>query len=119
MGFLVSSQAYPLEAAYDVTESRGLVPELVYILGRMGNARRALHLIVEQLRDMPRAIAFVQAQRDDDLWELLITLALASPAMTGAAAALHPTSQTPNLKPQTITSNSAPKPLNLNLKACP
>ena len=30
-----------------------------------------------------QAIEFVQMQRDDDLWELLITLALESPALTG------------------------------------
>ncbi len=30
-----------------------------------------------------QAIEFVQMQRDDDLWELLISLALESPALTG------------------------------------
>jgi vacuolar protein sorting-associated protein 41 len=55
----------------------------VYILGRMGNAGRALHLIVERLHDVPQAIEFVQQQHDDDLWELLISLALGSADMTG------------------------------------
>ena len=31
-----------------------------------------------------QAIEFVQMQRDDELWELLISLALESPALTGA-----------------------------------
>ncbi len=30
-----------------------------------------------------QAIEFVQMQRDDELWELLISLALESPALTG------------------------------------
>ena len=56
----------------------------VYILGRMGNAAQALRLIVERLADIPQAIAFVQGQDDEDLWQLLISLALGSAATAGA-----------------------------------
>ncbi len=55
----------------------------VYILGRMGNAAQALRLIVERLADIPQAIAFVQGQDDEDLWQLLISLALGSAATAG------------------------------------
>ena len=55
----------------------------MYILGRMGNASQALRLIVEQLADIPQAIAFVQTQDDEDLWQLLISLALGSAATAG------------------------------------
>ena len=37
-----------------------------------------------------QAIEFVQMQRDDELWELLISLALESPALTGGGAFLSP-----------------------------
>ncbi|KAL0041397.1 hypothetical protein WJX79_002126 [Trebouxia sp. C0005] len=83
MAFLVSSQWYRLEGALQVCEQRGLVREQVFILGRMGNASDALHLIIQRLADIPQAIEFVQMQRDDQLWELLISLALESPALTG------------------------------------
>jgi hypothetical protein len=57
----------------------------VYLLSRMGNARGALALIIQRQGDIPAAIDFVEAQRDDELWEELITWALQQPATTGAA----------------------------------
>lgn len=54
MGFLVASQAYGLEAAAQLCEARGLVPEQVFVLGRMGNAREALGLIISRLADIPQ-----------------------------------------------------------------
>jgi hypothetical protein len=38
--------------AYDVCARRSLTRERVFILGRMGNAREALSLIITQLKDM-------------------------------------------------------------------
>lgn len=83
MSFLVSSQSYALGEAYELCAAAGLVREQVFILGRMGNAREALQLIIDQLGDIPQAIDFVQMQGDDELWELLITLALGSAESTG------------------------------------
>lgn len=54
MSFLVSSQAYGLEAAAELCEHRGLVREQVFVLGRMGNARQALELIISKLADIPQ-----------------------------------------------------------------
>ena len=129
MAFLVASQAYPLEAAAQLCEQRGLVSEQVFVLGRMGASHRALELIIRRLADVPQArpgparlaatclpcrsrarvlerelvsaarhaglqgvlgvaaqaVEFVQMQRDDELWELLISLALGSADLTGAS----------------------------------
>ena len=164
MSFLVSSQAYGLEAAAELCEHRGLVSEQVFVLGRMGNARQALELIISELADIPQvlhhrlqapgaphqcpsrsagawkggscsaceaqavhavctassvvaqpaglevcpawnmayvaalltcacamqAIEFVQMQRDDELWELLINLALSNADMTGTSFSKQP-----------------------------
>ena len=57
MSFLVASQAYGLEAAAELCEHRGLVREQVFVLGRMGNARQALHLIMSKLADIPQVPA--------------------------------------------------------------
>ena len=57
MGFLAASQAYGLEAAAELCAHRGLVREQVFVLGRMGNARQALHLIISQLADIPQVPA--------------------------------------------------------------
>lgn len=56
MAFLVSSQWYPLEAALKVCQDRGLVREQVFILGRMGSAAQALHLIIQHLADIPQVL---------------------------------------------------------------
>ncbi|KAL6759854.1 hypothetical protein V8C86DRAFT_1228689 [Haematococcus lacustris] len=81
---LAASQHVPLEAALAICEERGLVAEQVFILGRMGNASHALHLIIEKLGDIPQAIEFVRGQRDQELWEHLMAWALSSPDTTGA-----------------------------------
>ena len=54
MTFLVSSQSYGLEAAHELCKARGMIREQVFVLGRMGNAQEALHLIVQQLADIPQ-----------------------------------------------------------------
>ena len=38
--------------AYDVCTKRGLTRERVFILGRMGNSREALALIINELKDI-------------------------------------------------------------------
>lgn len=70
--FLRSSNYYNFERAYKVCEDRDLVPEMVFLLGRMGDNRRALNLIIERLGDVNRAIDFAKEQHDDDLWEDLL-----------------------------------------------
>ncbi|RXW18809.1 hypothetical protein EST38_g7044 [Candolleomyces aberdarensis] len=70
--FLRASNYYNLEQAYKVCQERDLVPEMVFLLGRMGNNKQALTLIIERLGDVHRAIEFAKSQNDDDLWEDLL-----------------------------------------------
>ncbi|KIP02254.1 hypothetical protein PHLGIDRAFT_130843 [Phlebiopsis gigantea 11061_1 CR5-6] len=70
--FLRSSNYYNFERAYSVCNERDLVLEMVFLLGRMGNNRKALNLIIERLGDVNRAIDFAKEQNDDDLWEDLL-----------------------------------------------
>ncbi|MEW5317234.1 MAG: hypothetical protein WDW38_008551 [Sanguina aurantia] len=84
MEFLVASQYYPLEAAHVICEEKGMVPEQVFIQGRMGNASQALQLIIHKLADIPQAIEFVRGQHDDKLWGELMDWALESADTTGA-----------------------------------
>ncbi|KAL9713219.1 Vacuolar protein sorting-associated protein 41 [Leucoagaricus gongylophorus] len=70
--FLRASNDYNLEIAYRVCNECNLVPEMVFLLGRMGNNKKALHLIIERLGDVQRAIEFAKEQADDDLWEDLL-----------------------------------------------
>ncbi|KAJ7717660.1 hypothetical protein B0H16DRAFT_1610599 [Mycena metata] len=70
--FLRASNDYNLENAYRVCDEQSLVPEMVFLLGRMGNNKQALTLIIEKLGDVHRAIDFAKEQNDDDLWEDLL-----------------------------------------------
>ncbi|WVR07632.1 hypothetical protein IAU60_004674 [Kwoniella sp. DSM 27419] len=73
MPFLRASNYYDLEKAYNVCTERDFVPEMVFLLGRMGNNKKALMLIIERMGDVQRAIDFAKEQSDEDLWEDLLT----------------------------------------------
>jgi hypothetical protein len=70
--FLRASSYYSLEAAYRICTERDLVPVMVFLLGRMGDNKKALYLIIERLGDVNRAIDFAKDQNDHDLWEDLL-----------------------------------------------
>ncbi|OVA17911.1 Clathrin [Macleaya cordata] len=81
--FLRSSQHYQLEKAYEICVKRDLLREQVFILGRMGNSKKALAVIVNKLEDIEEAVEFVTMQHDDELWEELIKQCLHRPEMVG------------------------------------
>lgn len=70
---------YPLEKAYEIVEKRRLYPEMVHILGRMGNTKDALNLIIERIGDVKKAIEFVQEHDEEELWEDLIEHSMKNP----------------------------------------
>ena len=81
--FLTSSNHYQLEEALATCERHSLIDEMVYILGRMGNNKQALRIIIERQGDTARAMEFVRTQRDRELWEELMALGLESPDLMG------------------------------------
>ncbi|KAG0477738.1 hypothetical protein HPP92_012457 [Vanilla planifolia] len=81
--FLRISQHYKLDKAYDICVRKGLLKEQVFILGRMGNAKKALAVIIDELEDIEEAVEFVSMQQDDELWPELIKLCLRKPEMVG------------------------------------
>lgn len=54
---------------------------MVFLLGRMGNNKKALYLIIDRLGDVNRAIDFAKEQHDDDLWEDLLRYSETRPGM--------------------------------------
>ncbi|XP_073270278.1 vacuolar protein sorting-associated protein 41 homolog isoform X2 [Primulina huaijiensis] len=83
LSFLRNSQHYTLEKAYEICVKRDLLKEQVFILGRMGNSKQALAVIINKLGDIEEAIEFVSMQNDDELWEELIKQCLNKPEMVG------------------------------------
>ncbi|GHJ85158.1 hypothetical protein NliqN6_1560 [Naganishia liquefaciens] len=70
--YLRASNYYSLERAYRICQERDFVPEMVFLLGRMGSNKQALMLIIQRLGDVQRAIEFAREQADEDLWEDLL-----------------------------------------------
>jgi len=76
--FLRGSSFAPLETALAECERRRPQPlydEMVYILGRMGDTRRALSLLLHHVHSVDRAIQFLESH-DKDLWYQLIDYSL-------------------------------------------
>lgn len=67
--------------------------EMVFLLGRMGNNKKALYLIIDRLGDVNRAIDFAKEQHDDDLWEDLLRYSETRPGTSRSPF-------TPNALPQ-------------------
>ncbi|CAG9831675.1 unnamed protein product [Diabrotica balteata] len=72
LSFLKKSDHYPIQEALDICQKEKYYPEMVYLLGRIGDTKEALALIVNELKDMQHAVAFCQEHDDSDLWEDLI-----------------------------------------------
>ncbi|ONK67221.1 uncharacterized protein A4U43_C06F17810 [Asparagus officinalis] len=81
--FLSLSEHYRLDKAYDICVKKDLPREQAYLLGRMGNTKKALTVIIDKLEDIEEAVAIVSNQHDDELWEELIKQCLRKPEMVG------------------------------------
>ncbi|KAL2014241.1 hypothetical protein VTN00DRAFT_1766 [Thermoascus crustaceus] len=95
MEFLQSSTAYSFSAASTICEIRRFTPELIYLLSKMGQTKRALNLILSDLKDISQAISFCKSQDDPDLWEDLLNYSMDKPQyihtlLTEAGMAIDP-----------------------------
>ncbi|OAD57320.1 Vacuolar protein sorting-associated protein 41 like protein [Eufriesea mexicana] len=73
------SDNYPIQQALDICSQLRFYPEMVYLLGRIGNTSEALALMTRELNDMESAIAFCQEHDDEELWNDLIIYSLDKP----------------------------------------
>ncbi|KAL4884835.1 hypothetical protein BJY04DRAFT_233079 [Aspergillus karnatakaensis] len=79
MEFLQTSTAYSFDIAVTICEQYRFTPELIYLLSKMGQTKRALNLILSELKDVSQAISFVKSQDDPDLWEDLVDYSMDKP----------------------------------------
>ena len=77
MTFLKASSIYSYEKAAAICEHRHYIPELVYILSKTGQTKRALWLIIGELGDVTQAIAF--AKENGELWDDLLDYSMGKP----------------------------------------
>lgn len=76
---LKRSDNYSIEKTLEECKRLEYYPEMVYLLGRMGNTKDALNLVMSQLGDIEQAIEFCKDQNDTDLWHDLIGLSVNNP----------------------------------------
>ncbi|KAH5195057.1 hypothetical protein HBH77_144890 [Parastagonospora nodorum] len=79
MEYLRKSQSYDLSKATAECERREYIPELVHILSKTGQTKRALYLIIKKLSDVSFAISFAKEQDDSDLWNDLLEYSMDKP----------------------------------------
>ena len=79
MEFLQNSISYSFEKATYICEEHNFTPELIYLLSKMGQTKRALNLILSDLKDVSQAISFAKSQGDPDLWEDLLDYSMDKP----------------------------------------
>lgn len=79
LDFLREEHNYSLEKASAVCERRNYIPELVYLLSKTGQTKRALFLIIDKLADVAQAISFAKQQDDPDLWTDLLDYSMDKP----------------------------------------
>uniref|UniRef100_A0A0N5D511 RING-type domain-containing protein n=1 Tax=Thelazia callipaeda TaxID=103827 RepID=A0A0N5D511_THECL len=77
--FLRKTHVYDIAKALDICEKKQYVNEMVYLLGRSGNRKKALDLLVNKLNRIDCAIDFCRENDDSDLWDKLIEAAMKRP----------------------------------------
>lgn len=77
--FLHTSTAYTFDLAVKTCEQRHYVPELVYLLSKTGQVKKALFLIIDELNDVSAAIEFAKEQDDKDLWDDFLEYSMSRP----------------------------------------
>ncbi|KAI5237491.1 WD domain-containing protein [Aureobasidium subglaciale] len=77
MDFLRASTSYTYEKASHICEDKHYVPELVYLLSKTGQTKRALFLIIGELGDVSQAISFTK--ENPDLWDDLLDYSMDKP----------------------------------------
>ncbi|PNS21848.1 Vacuolar protein sorting-associated protein 41 [Sphaceloma murrayae] len=75
--YLRTSTAYTLDKAVGICEEREYIPELVFLLSKTGETKKALFLIIEKLGDVSQAIEF--AKENQDLWDDLLDYSMDKP----------------------------------------
>ncbi|KAJ9631251.1 Vacuolar protein sorting-associated protein 41 [Knufia peltigerae] len=79
MDFLQTSTAYTFEKAVKLCEKKHYIEELVFLLSKTGQMKKALFLIIDDLKDAKKAIAFAKEQDDKGLWDDLLEYSMSRP----------------------------------------
>lgn len=82
--YLTSHERYDYAVAIEVCEENALMDELIYLLGKVGDIKKALRLIMEELDDPQRAIQFAKRQNSKETWNMLLEHSFTRPEFLNA-----------------------------------
>lgn len=77
--FLTKYSKYDIDEAIRLCEENDYVEELVYLLGKIGENKKALMLIINELDDPEKAIKFAKHQNDKEAWSILLDYSVQKP----------------------------------------
>jgi len=75
----MSSDHYDMSYALKVCQRSEFIRERIFILARRGETKKALELIVNDLKDIPQAVDFCKQYADPDMWDNLVSLCMKEP----------------------------------------
>lgn len=103
--FLTSHDNYDISKAIEICERNSLIEELIYLLGKVGENKKAMQLIMEQLNDPRRAIRFARIQNDRETWDILLLHSYTRPEFIKALIELADDKSNEYYNPITILQN--------------
>lgn len=103
--FMTSHDNYDVSKAIEVCERNSLIDELVFLLGKVGENKKAMQLIMQQLNDPKGAIRFAKLQNDKETWELLLQHSYSRPEFIKALIELSDDQSSAFYNPITILQN--------------
>ncbi|CAL9734344.1 vacuolar protein sorting-associated protein 41 [Monosporozyma servazzii] len=78
--FLKEKRDYDVNKAILICQAEsGLYKELIYLWGRIGEAKKALKIIIDELDNPKMAIDYVISWKDDELWDFMIPYTIDRP----------------------------------------
>lgn len=82
--FLMKHSSYDIQRAIQICEENDFTEELVYLWGKIGEAKKALTLIINKLDDPEKAINFAKHQNEKEAWDVLLEYSIEKPAFIKA-----------------------------------
>lgn len=82
--FLISNSSYNIDYAITLCEGNDYIEELVYLLGKIGENKKAMTFIINEFEDPNKAIKFAEHQDDEETWNTLLDFSLERPAFVKA-----------------------------------
>jgi hypothetical protein len=81
LDYLRTASCFSYPKAYQLCSAKEMIPEMLYLLGKMGDIRKALYIIIERVGDVHMAIDFAKEQHDKSLWDEFLKYAMDKPGM--------------------------------------